>query len=184
MLTPKQETFAAELAKGKTQAEAYRIAFPASTKWQDSTVYKRASELAGNGEVLGRVRELTTKAAAANEVTVERVIREIARLAFFDIRKLVDVDGRPKPLQELDDDTAAAIAGLDVARVGNAEFGVGEVLKFKIADKNSALDKLAKHLQMFTEKIDVTNSDGSMKPTAAEMQSAVLAALRRKHASG
>lgn len=184
MLTPKQETFAAELAKGKTQAEAYRIAFPESLKWKDESIWQRASKLAADVKVQSRFLELTTKAATVNEVTVERVIREIARLAFFDIRKLVDAEGRPKPLQELDDDTAAAISGLEVARVGNAVIGEGEVLKFKIADKNSALEKLAKHLQMFTEKIDVTNSDGSMKPSQAEMQSAVLAALRRKHASG
>ena len=170
-LTPKQESFAAELAKGKTQAEAYRIAFPESLKWKNESIWQRASKLAADVKVQSRVREMTSKAAFANEVTVERVLREIARLAFFDIRKLVDEEGKPKPLQELDDDTAAAIAGLEVARVGNAEIGIGEVLKFKIADKNSALDKLAKHLQMFTEKIDVTSSDGSMTPTIIKLVS-------------
>lgn len=170
-LTPKQESFAAELAKGKTQAEAYRIAFPESLKWKDESIWQRASKLAADVKVQSRVREMTSKAAFANEVTVERVLREIARLAFFDIRKLVDEEGKPRPLQELDDDTAAAIAGLEVARVGNAEIGIGEVLKFKIADKNSALDKLAKHLQMFTEKIDVTSSDGSMTPTIIKLVS-------------
>ena len=42
-LTPKQESFAAELAKGKTQAEAYRIAFPESLKWKDESIWQRAS---------------------------------------------------------------------------------------------------------------------------------------------
>ncbi len=159
-LTGPRETFAAGLAQGLSQAEAYRKAYPKSEKWKDETVWKRASELAANGEVLGRVQELLQKAAAANEVTVERVIREIARIGFFDIRKLVNSDGTPKPLHELDDDTAAAIAGLEVARVGNDLVGVGEVLKFKIADKNSALEKLGKHLKIFTDKMELSGPGG------------------------
>lgn len=175
-MTPAQETFAAGVAQGLTQAEAYRRAYPKSKGWRDATVWKRSSELMRNGEVLGRVSELTRQAAASNEITVERVLRELARLAFFDIRKLVNRDGAPRPLHELDDDTAAALAGLEVCRVGNAVLGEGEVLKFKIADKNSALEKLAKYLQMFTAKVDVTNSDGSL----AGME--VLATLAKRYA--
>lgn len=148
-LTGPQEMFAAGLAQGLSQAEAYRKAYPASAKWKEESVWQKASVLAANVKVQSRVQELLQKAAAANEVTVERVIREIARIGFFDIRKLVNSDGTPKPLHELDDDTAAAIAGLEVARVGNDQVGVGEVLKFKIADKNSALEKLGRHLGAF-----------------------------------
>ena len=159
-LTPSQEKFATGLAKGLSQAEAYRKAYPNSKKWKDESVWQKASVLASNIKVQSRVQELLQKAAAKNEITVERVLREIARLAFFDIRKLVNDDGTPKGLHELDDDTAAAIAGLDVARVGNAVVGEGEILKFKIADKNSALEKLAKHLQIFTDKLELTGKDG------------------------
>lgn len=159
-LTPSQETFAAGVAQGLTQAEAFRRAYPKSKGWKDATVWREASKLSGNPKVYTRVADLTRQAAASNEITVERVLREMARLAFFDIRKLVNADGTPKPLHELDDDTAAAIAGLEVARVGNAMIGEGEVLKFKIADKNSALDKLARHLQMFTDKVEFTGPGG------------------------
>lgn len=159
-LTPAQEAFAGAVASGMTQAEAYRQAYPKSLKWKDKTVWSRASELMAKGEVSGRVKELAKLAAERNEVTVERVLKEMARLAFFDIRKLVNSDGTPRALHELDDDTAAAIAGLEVVRVGNAMIGEGEVLKFKIADKNSALEKLAKHLQMFVERTEVTGKGG------------------------
>lgn len=149
MLTGPQETFAAGVAQGLSQAQAYRNAYPSSAKWKNESVWKRASELAAHREVSGRVQELLRKAAANNEVTGERVVREIARIAFFDIRKLVRDDGTPIPIKGLDDDTAAAIAGLDVARVGNAMIGEAEVLKFRISDKNAALEKLAKHLGLF-----------------------------------
>lgn len=151
MMTPQREAFATGLASGCTQAEAYRRAFPKSRKWKDETVWKRASELAAVGEVRGRVCELVEKAAATNQITIDRVLREMGRLAFFDPRRLLNDDGTPKAMNELDDDTAAVIAGLEVARIGNGDVGLGEVLKFKFADKNAALEKLAKHLGMYRE---------------------------------
>jgi phage terminase small subunit len=100
------------------------------------------------------------KAAKKLDLTAERVLQEIARLAFFDIRKLVDNTGKPLPLSELDDDTAAAIVGLDVVNVGNQDSGVGEILKFKLADKKGALEMAAKHLRLLTDKVEVTGKDG------------------------
>lgn len=161
-LTPQKESFAAGIAAGMTQADAYRRAFPVSAKWKDETVWSRASELAADSKVQGRVRELMQKAAAANEVTVERVLKEAARIALFDPRKLLNDDGTPKGLHELDDDTAAAIAGLDVLEEfegsGQDRVQVGVVKKYKIADKNAALEKLFKYLGMYErdnkQKID------------------------------
>lgn len=151
MLTGPQEMFAAGVAQGLSQAQAYRNAYPASAKWKDESVWQRASKLAADAKVQSRVQELLKQAAANNEVTVDRVVKELARLAFFDIRKLVNTDGTPLPLHNLDDDTAAAVSGLEVARVGNAMIGEGEVLKFKLADKKGALELLGKHLGAFEQ---------------------------------
>lgn len=79
-LTPKREAFAAELAKGQTQAAAYRVAFPRAVNWQDATVWRRASELAADGEVRGRVDELRIKAGEANEVTMAQHVRTLQEL--------------------------------------------------------------------------------------------------------
>lgn len=87
------------------------------------------------------------------ELTEERVAREIARVAFFDPRKLFAPDGRPLNITELDDNTAACIAGLEVLEqyegIGEERELVGLVKKYKVADKNAALDKAAKILGMF-----------------------------------
>lgn len=175
MLTPRQEAFATGLAQGLTQAAAYREAYPKSRAWKDATVWKRANELAANREVLGRVNELKAKAAAANEVTVERVVAELARLAFFDVRRLVNEDGSPRKLTELDDDTARAVAGLDVVRTGNAEVGVGEVLKFKLADKGANLERLGRHLAMFKDVVLTGALDKLSDEELAARRDALLA---------
>lgn len=64
-MTNARERFAREVAAGKSQADAYREAFPRSRYWKPETLHKRASELAATGEVLGRVAELRREADAA-----------------------------------------------------------------------------------------------------------------------
>lgn len=87
------------------------------------------------------------------ELTAERVMLESARLAFFDPRALFDEQGNPLPVTELDDHTAAAIAGLEVLEQyegsGDERHLVGHLKKYKIADKNAALERAAKLLGMF-----------------------------------
>jgi phage terminase small subunit len=166
-LSPGREKFARGLAEGLTQAAAFRRAFKHSTKWRDSAVWTEASKLAGLPEVRQRVAELVAAAAEKSGVTVDRVVAELAKLAFFDIRRLVKDDGSPLPLNQLDDGTAGAIMGLEVVRVGNAMVGEGEVLKFKLADKRAALETLGRHLQMFTDKVQVTGKDGGPIETKA-----------------
>jgi phage terminase small subunit len=113
-------------------------------------------------EIAAEIEKRRQIVAEKTGLTTERLLQEAMRLAFFDIRKLVDADGKPLPLNRLDDDTAAAIQGLDVATVGNADVGVGEVLKYKIADKNSAIERLFKHMGLFKKDNDQNNPGGAM----------------------
>lgn len=50
-------------------------------------------------------------------LSTERVLRELARAILADPRKLYDDKGRLKPIHSLDEDTAAAIASLDVDEI-------------------------------------------------------------------
>ena len=61
MLTNRQEKFVQELVKGKSQREAYKIAYPASLKWKENTVDSRASVLMRNKKVSKRYEELKKK---------------------------------------------------------------------------------------------------------------------------
>lgn len=77
-LTAKQDKFARLVAEGKTQAEAYREAYNASNM-KPETIQKRASELALDGVVTGRIDELkkefTKKLDIVSTITVERQIK-------------------------------------------------------------------------------------------------------------
>lgn len=144
-LTAKQERFVAEylIDLNATQA-AIRSGYSAKTaEWI-------GPQLLTKSHVAAAVAAAQQERGAETKITAARVLQEIARLAFFDPRKLLTSDGEPVPIQDLDDDTAAAIAGLETAtekeRGGE---GVTYIRKYKIADKNNALEKLSKHLGLY-----------------------------------
>jgi len=153
-LTDKQSRFVEEylIDLNATQA-AIRAGYSAKTaEWI-------GPQLLGKTHVAEAVRAGRASLSKRVEITQERVLQEYARIAFFDPRKVFDSTGAPRPIHELDDDTAAAIVGLEVVQVGNAEVGVGDVLKYKMADKKGALDSVARHLGMFNDKLDLKVTD-------------------------
>lgn len=79
-------------------------------------------------------------------ITRERVLTEYAKLAFFDIRKILTVDGGLKDTTEWDDDSAAAVSGLESYDEKEPDSGMvlGTVRKIKVSDKRAALDSICK----------------------------------------
>lgn len=154
-LTEAEEEFCGFIAAGYRQAEAYRKAFPASLKWKPNSVWSAASTLAAGPKVKARITALATIAQANTQLTVERVLLEMQKLAFYDPRELFDKDGNPLRMSELGEDIACAIAGVDVVTIGNADAGIGEVRKYKLADKKGALEMLGRHLAMFKDQLKI-----------------------------
>lgn len=157
-LTPKREAFATGLAAGMSQAAAYRAAFPASLKWKDTTVWPKASALASDGKVQARVAFLQSAAAAANEVTVERIVRELALIAFGNKRALMDWGPAGVKLKDSMGLTDAEAA--QVLEVKETISATGGSLSLKTHDKVKALELLGKHVGMFMEKVEVTGAGG------------------------
>lgn len=157
-LTPKQEAFAAGIAEGKTQAEAYRQAFTRSRNWKDEAVWSRASALAATDKVQQRVQELREEAARANQVTVDRIVAELAKIAFGDARRVMSWGLGGVVLREsadLSDDEAAI-----VSEVTETTTATGGSMKVKTHDKLSALKLLADIAGAVVRKTEVTGKDG------------------------
>ena len=83
------------------------------------------------------------------QITTERTLRELARLAYSDIRKLFNEDGSMKAINELDDDTAAAIASIETDEIRVDGTVVGYTRKIKLNDKRGALDMAMKHRGLY-----------------------------------
>jgi phage terminase small subunit len=157
-LTIKQEKYAQGLFAGLSQREAYKQAYSCENM-TDKSVDECACVLAADLKVVSRIDELTNELRLRNMVTVEKVVSEYAKIGFFDPRKLFHDDGKPKDITELDDETAASVAGLDMQEVyegtGIDRTFVGYVKKYKLTDKKSALDSMARYLGMFTDKVEL-----------------------------
>ena len=118
-----------------------------------------ASQLLTNPNVSGRIDELRVKLADEFGVTQKNVVRELAKMAFSDIRSVVKWgDG----VAVKDQDTGKLIVVNDVVLIGSehlddmAAGGVAEVsqspnggLRVKMHDKRAALVDLGKHLGLF-----------------------------------
>jgi len=147
-LTPKQALFIDEyLIDGNATRAAIAAGFSqASAAAAGARLLKRpAIAVMINERQAHRFRRL--------EVTADRITRELAKLAFYDVRDLFHDDGRLKQISELDDISAAAIAGIDVAEEKrDKDTGVTSWTKrIKLADRRAALELLGKKLKMFTD---------------------------------
>lgn len=82
--------------------------------YSEKTAYSMGQRLLKNVEIQAAIQKAMQKRSQRVDITADRVLTELAKLAFFDIRKLLDDEGKPISMQNLDDETAAAIAGLDL----------------------------------------------------------------------
>ncbi|WP_440997654.1 terminase small subunit [Arhodomonas sp. SL1] len=145
-ITDKQEAFAREyLVDLNASQAAIRAGYSLKTAGQVG------HQLLGKPAVAERIAELKAERERRLEVNADTVVRELARIGLMDPRKLFHADGTPRAVTELDDATAAAIHSLEVARIGNSEVEVGQVLKYRLSDKVAALDKLMKHFGMYEQ---------------------------------
>ena len=190
-LTPKQEAFATGIASGLSQAEAYRQVFSQSHKWKDKTVHEKASRLAADDKVKARIHELRDKAAEANEVTIERIVAEVVKIAFANQRDLMRWGPNGVKLldsEELTDEQAAA-----VSEVAETFSSTGGSLKLKTHDKLGALRFLAELKGYLVKKQEITGANGKdLVPEAPKgvlvvpgvMNEADWEAMMAKHQEG
>jgi len=146
-LSHRQRRFIAEYQiDGNATQAAIRAGYSSRTARQI------AAENLSKPSIAAAIQEHRAKLLAKVELDAERVMREIARIAYFDPRRLFHPDGEPIPINELDDDVVAAIAGLDIE---TRTEGRGEtktyytVKKYKLANKVAALEQAARILGLF-----------------------------------
>lgn len=167
-LTPKQEAFCNEYLIDLNATGAAKRA-----GYSEDTAHSIGWENLRKPEIQSRINQLREIMANGFNITKERIIQEYSRLAFFDIRKIHTVDGAIKPVTDWDEDSAAAVAGIEVYEENmksddpNDEMVVGKLKKVKIAEKKAALDSLAKILGYNpAEKREHTGKDGEPLPPA------------------
>lgn len=156
-LTPKQRRFVDEYLIDLNATQAAIRA-----KYSAKTAQEQSARLLSNVMVQSAIQQRMKDREARTEITQDKVLRELAKIGFSDIRKIVKwgetelrisdgEDGDLMPYHglalvdssEVDDDTAAAIAEVSQGREG---------LKVKLHDKKGALVEMGRHLGLFIPK--------------------------------
>ena len=109
-----------------------------------------SSVLLTNPKVRARIDELMSYVSVRTGVNQERVIRELARVAFLDPTKLANMKSATVDPDATSDDRAA-IASVKVK--SGSDWTEREV---KFADKLKALELLGKHMGMFQDNLNIT----------------------------
>ena len=161
-LTAKQEEFSVAVAGGKSQSDAYRQAYDAENMTQ-SQIWVESSTLAKNQKVADRIAFLRNSIASETILKASDILNETRRMASVTARDFVHPDGTVKGIHELSDDAAACVSAIKVAPDGTVEY--------KLWDKNSAVDRGARIIGMYSK-------DNAQKNPLADQSIAALLALR------
>ena len=97
--------------------------------------------------------------AERTEVTADRVVEELARVAFADLSRCYGSTGALLDVPQMPEATRRALAGVEVTEVLGGESAPGRATsKVKLLDKLRALELLGKRLGMWTDKLEVGGS--------------------------
>lgn len=159
-MTPKQQRFINEylIDLNATQA-AIRAGY------SKRTAYSIGDELLKKPEIASAIAVAEKSRAERTEVTADKVLQELAKIGFSDIRKLFTSGGSIVRIEDLDDDAAAALSAIEVVRrrvpgSDREEPEYEDVTKIKLWDKRAALVDIGRHLGMFTDNVKVDTGAG------------------------
>jgi phage terminase small subunit len=180
-LTEKEELLCREFVCdfAENQTRAYMHVHPGSNY---ETAKSQAHRVFTKPHIKSRVAELQQERNKRLEISGDRVLSEIAKLAFYDPREFFDSDMRLKPINELDPDHAAIIAGIETVHkvVGEEKDAVVVLTKIKMADKGANLERLGKYFKLFTEKHEYSFDEKSFEAILAALPKEVADAVRVK----
>lgn len=108
------------------------------------------------------IKELIQRREERTGITADMVVKELAKVAFFDIRKIFHQDGGLINPHNLDDDTARVISSIKARDVKSGD-DIETIMEYKLNDKLKSLELLGKHLGMFDKVIKVEeNNNGDI----------------------
>ena len=149
-LSPKQEVFVQEYLKDLNATQAAIRA-----GYSEKSASRIGIELLNKNHVREAVEKGRAKRAERTEITADRVVTELAKIAFADPRDLMEWGPNGVALKDSSTLTEEQAAG-----VAEVVEGSGGALRLKKHDKVKALELLGKHIGMFRDRVETDVSGG------------------------
>lgn len=156
-LTDKQKLFCHHyVINGHNATQAYLSAGYHVTDAKDAGT--AASQLLAKPHIKAEITKLIGYQLVRLDITHERVLYELACMAFFDIADVLTDEGKLKPVSEIPEHARRALANFDLEEIfmgkGEERIHVGHLKKFKVHAKDKALELLMKYQGMLVEKVE------------------------------
>jgi phage terminase small subunit len=154
--TNKQLIFAQEyVISGCDKAEAAKRA--GYTASQEGSYALIGREVYKSETVQALIKEIGTRLEKRYELTTNRIGREMAHLAFFDIADILDSDGNVKPIKDIPPHARRVITGVEVEQTYDKNGKMtGKLKRVKLASKEKCLEMLARIQGMFNDQVKIS----------------------------
>lgn len=159
-MTEKQKIFADEYLIDLNATRAYRVAYPSVKK--DETAAAAAVRMLRNVKVANYIQKRMEERQKRTEVTQDRVIQELAAIAFARATDYVEIRSNGvgslviiRPTGDLSEEQVRAISGIKEGANG---------IELKLYDKEKALDMLGRHLGMWNDKMQISGQIETTNP--------------------
>lgn len=147
-LSPRMRAFALALPTAKSQEAAALQA-----GYAPKTAQKQAWMYAAHPDVKVVTDHLVGSAIKTAEITLERCMQELAKLAFGDPGALFDENGALMPPEKWPKESRAIVAEVHQVDLHDSEGGkIGQVNKVKFADKHASLRTALQLIDAFPDK--------------------------------
>jgi phage terminase small subunit len=157
-LTPQQERFCREYLRDRNGTQAAIRA-----KYSPRTSNEQAARLLAKVSVKVKINQLIEAQFNRLKLSADLVVKELLKSALVDIRDAFTEDGNLKPINELSEPLAKAIASIETEELfdgrGEDKERIGYAKKIRFHDKIRALELLGKHLKMFTDVHEIPGLD-------------------------
>ena len=129
--------------------------------YSKKTARSQGQRLLTNVDIQELIQKETRKKFNEVDLTAKKVIDEIIKLAFANIKNIYDEKGNLLPVHELSDDVAACIQEISQDEMGNSrDDAIVIKRKYKLSDKKSNLEMLARYFKLLTDKHEHSGPNG------------------------
>jgi phage terminase small subunit len=158
-LNDRQELFVNEYLKCFNATKAAKAA-----GYSEDTAYSQGHRLLKNAEVASRVRERLNQSA----MEADEVLYHLASIARGDVSEVVDDNGNPDVKMAKTNGATLLIKRIKTRTVTTADKdGAGSDIvenEIELHDRLRALELIGKHHKLFTDKQEISGTDGKPIP--------------------
>ncbi len=177
-LTIKQQRFCDAWLQTGNGLKAYRAAY--KNKCSNKAAAVEASKTLRKPYVKLYIEKRQAEMQKKSNVDQDWLLDRYVMLCDYIITDFFYDDGHLKPLSDMPEETLYAIQGLVVYTTGHAKDSETEIRKFKLPDKKSALDSIAKMLGLMIDRKKVQSEVGVKHKLSPHIQAKMDAVYGRK----